>query len=404
MAGNGFVMAPIERLNGMDHEAKGSPTKRFPLAAWVALAVVLAGAVACGFLFQGIGVPEPAAGGSAEPVRRLALVQSYWNNYQWTFEISMGVFEALGLPPEAAANEPKAVGGIGVQRMPFSRKGQAFELLVIYLDTKRRTADPWKSKAGSQAVELLQAFAPQVTILADDNAQKYVGKWIAGKIPIVFCGVNAEYTEYYRPGENVTGFHERMEYAKSLRLLSTLCPDVRGVVFLTDSTPTSRPEIRRIQEATLPLPVIEAHRCASFEDYKTQVLRAQGIRDVALAIFNLNFGDTTQEQAIAWTLAHSRLPEVTFQRNTVEGGLLCASTVSARKHGRCSAEAALRILDGRKAQDIPVSVPPGGQDSINLVRARQLGRKNLPERCPTAQRIPFATALHASSPPDPARQ
>jgi len=360
-----------------------------------ALAVVLAGLLLVyHFTLPGPTKPATAGAQSVGPVRRIALVQSYWNNYQWTFEIDIGVLEALGLPPETAAHDPTVVDGLGFRKTCFRRKGKPFELLTIYLDTKRRPDDAWKQEAGTRAVELLREFGPAVAILADDNAQRYVGTRIAGQVPIVFCGVNAEYTEYYRKGENVTGFHERQSYRESLRLLSALCPDVRRVVFLTDKTPTSRPEVERIRKTKLRLPLLAARQCADFEDYKAEVLSYQDAPAVALAIFNLNFGETTQEEAIAWTMAHSRIPEVTFQRNTVEGGLLCASIVSAREHGWRSVASCLRILSGTEARSIPVAVPPKGADNVNTVRARQLGRKVPVELRRKVHLVPFATALH----------
>jgi len=52
------------------------------------------------------------------------------------------------------------------------------------------------------------------------------GKAIVGKYPIVFCGVNKDYTEYNNPGDEMTGLHEGMNFKETEELLMEVFPDI----------------------------------------------------------------------------------------------------------------------------------------------------------------------------------
>jgi basic membrane protein A len=311
---------------------------------------------------------------SAMQEKKVMLVQSYWTNYKWGIDIEKGVLEALGLPASILDEEPVNKGGLGLKEGIAAKTGKyKISLKIVNMDTKRRSEEEWKKESGIKTIGEIEAFKPDVVILADDNAQQYVGKAIVGRYPIVFCGVNNEYTDYYKPGEEMTGLHERMNFKETEELLLEVFPDITKVILLTDATETSSPVVDQITMVDLPIADLETYQFASFDKYKTKVKSLQKAKNTAIAIFNLNFEGTTQEEAIAWTVENSTLPEMTFQTNTVEGGLLLTSAVSGMSHGKEAVEKALRILGGEKASSIPVSVPSKGDVAINQKRAAGLG-------------------------------
>lgn len=308
--------------------------------------------------------------------KKVALVQSYWTNYQWGIDIEKGFLEGMNISPDVLYKEPANEEGLGIKRDITLKVDDAnVDVLIICMDTKRRSDEAWKVESAELSIKKLDAFKPDVVILADDNAQKYLGKKIVNKYPIVFNGVNSEYTEYYSKTDQVTGLHERMNFAETSKLFLTIFPNVKTMIMLTDFTETSKPVVDQFKNADLTFSKTEAFSFEQFGDYKAKVTSLQGQKDTGIAIFNLNFKDSTQEQAIAWTLQNSKLPEMTFQSNTVMGGLLLTSAVSGTAHGKEAARIAISILKGKKANDIPVSIPTKGDVIVNQARADMLNIK-----------------------------
>ncbi|MBN2532700.1 MAG: hypothetical protein JXB88_07415 [Spirochaetales bacterium] len=311
---------------------------------------------------------------SAMHDKKLMLVQSYWTNYKWGIDIEKGVVKALNLSQSIPDEEPVNKGGLGIKEGIVAKAGAfTIKVKIVNMDTKRRPDAEWKKESGIKTIAEIEAFKPDVVILADDNAQEYVGKAIVGKYPIVFCGVNKEYTEYYNPGDEMTGLLERMNFKETEELLLGIFPGISNIVLLTDTTETSAPVVDQMKKADLPVAGLETYQFTMFSEYKTKVQSLKEVKHTAIAIFNLNFKDMSQEEAIAWTIKNSTLPEMTFQTNTVEGGLLLTSAVSGVYHGAEAVEKAFRIIAGEKASSIPVSIPEKGDVAINRKRANMLG-------------------------------
>lgn len=76
---------------------------------------------------------------------RIMVVQSYDENYQWSRKLLKGVQSALA--------------------------SEQIEWRVFYMDTRLRTSEEWKTKAGIMALQELELFEPDIVIALDDNAQ-----------------------------------------------------------------------------------------------------------------------------------------------------------------------------------------------------------------------------------------
>lgn len=122
--------------------------------------------------------------------KKVLLVHSYHPEYPWVDAISRGASETL------------EEHGIAVE--------------IFYMDTKRKTDDLWKARAGELAGRKTAEFAPDIIIAVDDNAQEYFGKHLVdGSLPLVFCGVNSDPSKYGYPASNVTGIIERPHFKAS---------------------------------------------------------------------------------------------------------------------------------------------------------------------------------------------
>ena len=83
-------------------------------------------------------------------------------------------------------------------------------LKVIYMDCKRNPSAAYARDRAAQIDREIRRFAPDGIVMSDDDAVKYVAVPYCrdGKIPVSFCGVNWDCTQYGLPAGRVTGVLE----------------------------------------------------------------------------------------------------------------------------------------------------------------------------------------------------
>jgi hypothetical protein len=120
---------------------------------------VIAEMMAIGLVWSAVAAAQPAG-------KKVLLIDSYHEKYEWSDGIVAGVKSALS--------------------------GKGVELKVVRMDTKRNSAAEFAKAAGIQARETIESFKPDVVIACDDNASKYVVEpfYKNAALPVVFCGVN----------------------------------------------------------------------------------------------------------------------------------------------------------------------------------------------------------------------
>ena len=295
-----------------------------------------------------------AACGSGEREAKVLLIFSYHAEYTWHAEEARGAEEVL------------------------QREGIAYE--TLYLDTKRQTSVEWKEQIASEAREKIDDYDPSLVIAFDDNACALVAAHYVGEsLPFVFCGVNADPSEYGFPAENVTGVLERPDFTGSVELLRQLVPDAERVAVVLDASPSAIGFAEGIEALSLPVEIAEIHLTDDFDDWQTKVLELQSTVD-AIGLFTYHTikrsGETESmpaEEVLQWTLENSTLPEFAPLDLVVEGGALCGVALSGYEQGATAAEIGVRILAGEKPSDIPIATPRATRSLVNASRATQLG-------------------------------
>lgn len=99
----------------------------------------------------------------------------------------------------------------------------SFEIISYYMDAKRNPSPDFIESRSAQLNDSILAFEPDILIVSDDNALKYLVKSNLQDlaIPLVFCGVNRSDREYDLPANKVTGMLEILPLAD---LLLTMRP------------------------------------------------------------------------------------------------------------------------------------------------------------------------------------
>jgi ABC-type uncharacterized transport system substrate-binding protein len=298
-------------------------------------------------------------GHAPEPAHRVLVVHSYHMGYEWTAGVTRGLRRSL--------------------------PGQSVQIETVYLDSKRRP-EPAEVQAHATAVlESIHQWQPDVVILVDDNAQRYVGQPLLGEggPPIVFCGVNGEIADYgYKNQATVTGVLERPHAHEALAFLQLQCPDVERVAILTDASPTSRGALKHMQSQLSPEAIASIATPVTLSEWKEAVAKAQHEAD-ALYVYTHHVvrGDNGEvvvpREVMRQTVAASDIPVMAAFSFSIDDGALCGVVESSIEQGELAGSMARQILKRRDniRQRMPVITATGGTYMLNLSALRRLGQE-----------------------------
>jgi len=285
--------------------------------------------------------------------KKVMLVFSYHPEYEWVVEETQGVMDALA--------------------------GKDIVYEKFYMNTKQNTNEEWMTDISAKAISKIDEFQPDVLMVFDDNACKYVGEHYNGTDQnVVFCGMNGDPSDYSFPSDNITGVVERELWHESYDLITQLKPGVENAVILMDSSSTSAMTKKRIASSPLMEDLLGVYRIATFDNWKETVLNLQDSVDavglfVYFAIKDNVGNQVPAEKILSWTLENSSLPEFAILDFTVINGALCGVIETGHTQGKLAAEIVAQILDGKSPAGIPVVTPHKGEKLINRKRADQLG-------------------------------
>ncbi|MBN3040247.1 MAG: ABC transporter substrate-binding protein [Candidatus Omnitrophica bacterium] len=299
-------------------------------------------------LFFFILLADPACYSQTTAKKRLLIINSYHKGYTWSDIIADTIVDYFD------------------QHAP----GEA-EIKKSYMDTKLNTSEEFKKNAGIKIKQLIETWKPDVIIGCDDNVSKYViaPYFLDGDIPFVFCGLNDDPATYGFPGKNVTGIRE-VALIKSLYSHLERYARGRRVGYLTADKPTQR-LMAEIDEKQLGRPLDKIYFVKDFEDWKKYFLMIQDEVDILLMIDVSIVPEWDKKEAIEFIQNNIKIPNGATSELSQEYVLLCISKW-AKEHGTWAAEAALKILDGKKPTDIPIVVNKQGHLSVNLILADRL--------------------------------
>ena len=263
-------------------------------------------------------------------------------------------------------------------------QGLDIEYRVFQMDTKRKSSEEWKQKAGKEARELIESWQPDLVYTNDDNAQEYVAKYfVNSSIPVVFSGVNADPQKYGFVGsKNITGVLEQEHFVESTQLLREIVPNVHKIAVIFDEGPTWPGVMKRMKANLDKLPNLEFtswETIKTFEQFKHRMKELQTKADAVVLLGIFTFTDESgnnvpYSEVLRWTADNSRLPDFSFWKDRISYGTLCTVTVSGYEQGFAAGKIARGILaDGKNPSDYPMKPTMKGEPVISLARANKLG-------------------------------
>ena len=267
------------------------------------------------------------------------------------------------------------------------------------MDTKKVHVTPEAIREQARiAREKIDTFQPDVVVVLDDNAIREVMLPLVGRtdMAVVFSGMNGQPADYNKrasspfiasPGQppgNITGVYEKLWVEKSLLVMGEILNGYGPhdkVVGITDYSPTGNAISRQfeIELGKVNSPVKwQLERVKDFSEYRKlieEINTDDNVRAIYPAALRLETetGEVlTAPDIFAWTIKHSRKPEMALNYHFSKIGLLGGAAVDFDRMGYKAGVKAARILSGEKAGDLPIEDAEDFAIVFNLERARQL--------------------------------
>jgi len=317
--------------------------------------------------------------------QRLVVVSSYHREYLWSQDTNRGVCAALldfhFLDSAAQAQEYSAKDYVESSRAVVKK---------LWMDTKRKSSSKEIAAATARLAAEIDAFRPDLILLGDDNAAKYLGnQYLNTKIPVVFWGINGLPLSYgllkslEKPGYNVTGVYQSGYLQECLEYLKKLAPEIRNFAILSDDSETGRVKARELEQLAaagrLPVTLAASVVTNDLTQWQQQALKLAQSVD-AFFVLNHNTLKDAQGRPVdqlevgAWYLQHLQKPDCAHEKQFAQEGILLVVDDSGFKQGYEAVKIASLILkDGQDPGQIPVYAPDRGPVIVNRQRARQLG-------------------------------
>ena len=317
--------------------------------------------------------------------KRIFIVSSYNKAYIWSQSTQKGVSAAM-LKLGYLETEQQ------VKQLQRNDQVESSKVVIKkdWMDTKRKDSRAEMAISTSRIVAAIRAFGPDLVLLGDDNAAKYIGgQLLDSKIPVVFWGINGLPLKYGlvdsmdAPGRNVTGVWQSGYHKESLDLLKRLIPNAKTFAILACDSESSRPNVKMIEQlaerGSLPLKLVDKVLTNSLDEFKARALALSKTVD---AFFVLNH-DTLRDakgnhvdmlEVGRWYLNNIRIPEASHEDQFVLEGMLLTANDSGYNQGYMAFEMAYGILEkGLSPARMAVRTPERGPYLVNRNRAKALG-------------------------------
>jgi ABC-type uncharacterized transport system substrate-binding protein len=251
--------------------------------------------------------------------------------------------------------------------------GDQFQLTTFEMDTKRLPVSAHPQQAEKAWQSYLQS-KPQLVILGDDNALKYLGpRLLDSGVPVVYLGINNNPEDYVPTGHNLTGILERPLFEFCLHTIGQIVqPAPKRALLLFDNGTTSR---AAVAEAFKNKPsqligniLVDLKLIGDWDEWQRTVKTAQqqGYDAIVVGLYHTLVDkqgkNVPADQVLQWTSVNSPLPPFTFWDFSVGSDKTIGGFVlNGQEQGKAAAGVVRKILAGTAPGEIPPTVGKNGK-------------------------------------------
>jgi len=319
--------------------------------------------------------------------KRIFIVSSYDRGYIWSQSTQKGVNAAMR-KYGYLDNDQQAAQLVRDDMVESSRAVIRKE----WMNSKRKDSRTDLANATTRIMGALTAFKPDLVLLGDDNAARYIGAQLLDtRTPVVFWGINGLPLKYGlvesmdAPGRNITGVWQSGYHKESLDLLKRLVPKAKTFAILACDSESSRPNVKMIeqlaQRGELPMQLVDRVLTNSLDEFKTRALELSKRVDAFVVLNHDTLRDAKGNHVDMldvgrWYLTNIKIPEASHEDQFVMEGMLLTANDSGFNQGHLAFEMAFNILErGLNPARMAVRTPERGPYLVNRNRAKALGIK-----------------------------
>jgi len=233
----------------------------------------------------------------------------------------------------------------------------SFELVSFIMDTKRNSLQDYIENKAAQIFASILIVDPDIVIVSDDNAVKYLVQPFFSKIdlPVVFCGINWSDKEYDMQSIKVAGMLEILPLADVLLLMRSYYPSMKNLLVLNENTTTSRKEKMLLDTLFTRVGVSVSHELVDdFDSWKTEFKNGNQIYDIIYISTNGAIKNWDHNEAVNFVMQNMEVPVVTCEDFMMPYAVVGLTKV-AKEQGIWAARTAKEIMKGKSPSDYPVT-------------------------------------------------
>lgn len=306
----------------------------------------------------------PAFSFAVQNKKHVLYLNSYHNGYKW----SDGLLEGV--------------------RTVLNKSRFNVDLQIEYMDAKKFNYDAISKNLLALYKEKFKDDTFDSIVISDNDALNFINQYrqeLFPGVPVVFCGIN-DLRESDIASGNITGVVETFDFIATLDVAKKLYPERDHLVVLIDNSTAGVTISRQIEN------FLESHQTGLHVEFWVQLSleeAQQRVQNLPKNTFlfiapyyqTINGFFFTSEEVSAAISSHSSVPIFTSWEFMVGYGAVGGRVLSGVEHGRIAGEMALDILQGTKADAIPIIKEPSGIYLFDHKVMKKLGinQKLLPE-------------------------
>lgn len=253
----------------------------------------------------------------------------------------------------------------------------SFELKIEFLNSKiESSADNIHQRVDS-ILKLMYEFQPDIVVISDDNAMKYLVEPYASEIrvPIVFCGINWSAGQYQFSKNQITGMLEVLPLTSGLQTLKALYPQSKTLAVLSENTLSEKNNTSLLDTLYRNLGFTpEYFLVDSFAAWKQAFIQASEKFDIIYTPTNGAVKGWNEIEAKEFVYNHITKPVFTCDDFMMPYAVVGFTKV-ASEQGRWVAETIKRINRGEEIINIPQTRNTESKIWINSKLSEKIGFK-----------------------------
>jgi len=241
-----------------------------------------------------------------------------------------------------------------------------------YMDAKRERTPEALQLAAHEAIAAIDKLQPDIVIISDDVAAKYVLEphYKNASLPFVYCGINWDASVYGLPYKNTTGMIE-INLVESLVDLLSEYANGEKIGFLSIDSLSGHRTLENYQLA-LNHDFEQAYFVNTMEEWESKFLDLQQQVDYMILESPVGIKNWSEPRAKGYIDQQVRIPIGSAHEWLAPLSLIAIAKIP-EEQGWWSAEQALKILRGVLPSDISESKNRQGKLIANMEMAHKLG-------------------------------